>query len=160
MKHLRFVTLVLLVLALGSTAAFAQVIPPYGEGQIGLQAVVLCESLTVRAEPAAGAAAVSTLACGDRIIVSRQENGWAECFVSDAEDAGPAGWVRSEYLAVDPAWYAADSETPVYAWNSTEAPRVALLDKGTTLPVLKEDGEWIVVGLRGASGWILKGPSD
>ena len=71
-------------------------------------------------------------------------------------DAGPEGWVKTDYIVIDPAWYRADSATPVYAWNDTSALKVGLLDSGTILPVLKEEGEWIVVGLRGASGWIHK----
>ena len=51
-------------------------------------------------------------------------------------------------------WYKTAESTPVYAWNDTEAPKVALLDAGTVLPILRDDGDWIVVGLRGAAGWI------
>ena len=64
--------------------------------------------------------------------------------------------MKSDYLAIDPAWYRTDKATPVYAWNDTAAPKVGLLDKDTVLPILKDDGGWIVVGLRGASGWIQK----
>lgn len=154
-KHAWLIVLTLMTMIFGCfTTVRAERIPPYGEGQIGLQAVVLCGSLTVRREPSAGSAASDTLQYGDRIIVSRQADGWAECFVSDDVDAGPAGWVRSDYIAVDPAWYRTDAETPVYAWNDAAAPKVALLDRDTTLPVLRDDGEWIVVSLRGAAGWI------
>ena len=160
-KHFWLTIAALLVFTLGSIAAVhAEILPPHGEGQIGLTAVVLCEKLTVRREPAAGAAAAETLHYGDRIILQNLENGWAECFLSDAEGAGPAGWVNTDYLAVDPTWYVTDTETPVYAWNEQTAPRVALLDKGTTLPVLKDDGGWLVVSLRGASGWIPKPAAD
>ena len=44
----------------------------------------------------------------------------------------------------------------MYAWNDTAALKVALLDKDTTLPILKDCGDWLVVSLRGASGWIHK----
>ncbi len=156
-KHIRLTILVLLTVVFGSIAAVrAEILPPRGEGQIGLQAVVLCESLTLREAPRDDAGILGSLDNGSCIIVSKQADGWAECFVSDAEDAGPAGWVKSDYLAIDPAWYRADAATPVYAWNDTSAPKVGLLDKDTTLPVLKDDGEWLVVGLRGATGWIRK----
>ena len=39
----------------------AEIFPPHGEGQIDLQAVVLCEELTLREEPSASAKAVETL---------------------------------------------------------------------------------------------------
>ena len=64
----------LLVLALALGTASAEIIPPHGEGQIGLQAVVLCDSLAVRQEPDANAAVRKTLRYGDRfIVVSRQD---------------------------------------------------------------------------------------
>lgn len=153
--------LMILTLALGSVATVhAEIIPPYGEGQIGLQAVVLCESLTVRREPRADSAAVRKFKYGDPFLVLKQENGWAECCVSDDVDASPVGWVNVEYVAVDPAWYRTDAATPVYAWNDTAAPKVALLDTDTILPVLKDDGEWLVVSLRGAAGWIYRNTTD
>ncbi len=156
MKKLTVKTiLAVLILALaGASIAQAEVIPPYGEGQIGLPAVVLCESLTVRKEPASNASAVQKLGAGRRIIVTKLENGWAECFLSDAVDAEAAGWVNADYIAVDPAWYRTEGKTYVYAWGDTAAPKVALLGADVTLPVLKTEGEWLVVGLRGASGWI------
>ena len=108
-KHIWLIILTAAILTLGCVfAACAEILPPAGEGQIGLQAVVLCESLTVRGEPAADSAAVQALRYGDRIIVCRQEDGWAECFLSDDVDAGPAGWVNSCYIAVDPAWFRTD----------------------------------------------------
>ena len=61
-----------------------------------------------------------------------------------------------DYIVIDPAWYRTDASTPVYAWNDTSAPKVALLDRDTLLPVLKDNGDWIVVSLRGATGWIRR----
>ena len=156
-KHVLFTILILMALILGSVASVeAEIIPPYGEGQIGLQAVVLCESLTVREAPRTNAGILDALEFGRRIIVMKQENGWAYICTSDDVDASPAGYVRTDYIVIDPAWYKADAETPVYAWNDTAALKVALLDKGTTLPILKDYGDWLVVSLRGASGWIRK----
>ncbi|MBR4333548.1 MAG: SH3 domain-containing protein, partial [Clostridia bacterium] len=104
-KKVVMLILALAVLGSAGTACRAEIIPPYGEGQIGLQAVVLCESLTVRKERSASSKAVKKLQYGDRIIVQERWDGWAECFLSDAVDAGPAGWVNSDYIAIDPAWY-------------------------------------------------------
>ena len=155
MKKFAWLTiLTALVLALGCIA-FAEIIPAHGYGQIGLQSVVLCEKLTLREKPSSSAKAVLTLNYGDLPIVMEQEDGWAYCAISDSEDS-PVGWVNADYIAIDPAWYRTEEKTTVYAWDSTSAPKVALLDKNTTLPILKADGDWIVVSLRGASGWIHK----
>ena len=155
-KHVWLMILTVMIMIIGSMMTVqAEIIPPYGEGQIGLSAVVLCENLTLRQAPGANAGVLDTLHDGARIIVSEQKDGWAHIFTGDSEDSAE-GWVKAEYLAIDPAWYRADSDTPVYAWNDTSALKVGLLDKDTVLPILKDDGEWIVVGLRGASGWIHK----
>ena len=148
-----------MILSAGSIC-HASIIAPYGPGQIGLSAVVLCESLSLRQESTADAEAVKTLHFGDRIIVMSQKDGWAECCLSDAVDAGPEGWAKSEYIAIDPAWYKTDAVTSVFAWNDTGAKKVAELDKDVTLPILKDDGDWLVVSLRGASGWIYKNDAD
>ena len=151
--------LLLLVVLLWNTCQ-AQIIPPQGEGQIGLEAVVLCEQLTIRKEPRADSKAVKTLPYGYVFSTQKQENGWVDCFPSDALDSGRAGWVNADYIVIDPAWYKTDQSTPVYAWNDTKAPKVALLSKDTTLPILKDTGSWLIVSLRGATGWIHKNPSD
>lgn len=147
--------LIVLLLLLGSIGmGHAEIIPAYGEGQIGLQAVVLCETLTVRQEPSSSSKALKTLHSGDWIIVQPETGGWAKCFLSDDVDGDSAGWVNEDYLAIDPAWYRTENKTTVYAWNDTMAPKVALLDENTTLPILKNEGAWLLVGLRGAAGWI------
>ena len=155
-KHLRFIILTLVVIILGSMIPVqAEIIPPYGEGQIGLSAVVLCEELTMRENPSSSSKAVKTLLYGDLPNVMKQSDGWAYCVDGDSEDS-LAGWVKTDYIAIDPAWYRTDAKTPVYAWNDTAAPKVALLDINVTLPILKEEGEWLIVSLRGAVGWIHK----
>ena len=61
-KHVWLTILILLTMILGSvTAAQAEIIPPYGEGQIGLQAVILCEKLSLRENPSASSKVVKTL---------------------------------------------------------------------------------------------------
>ena len=141
--------LMLVTLAVGH----AEILPPHGVGQIGLQAVVLCDSLTVREEPSTSSKTVEKLRYQDLPIVVEEEKGWARCVLGDAEDS-PSGWVNSDYIAVDPSWYKTEKKTPVYAWKDTKAPKVALLNAGTTHPILKEEGDWLVISLRGASGWV------
>ena len=166
MKKFGWLTiLTALVVMLGSFGgACAEVIPPLGPGQqIGYPAVVLCEELTLREAPSASSKAVETLNYGDLPIVvgadlpagPQEENGFVYCTLGDSEDA-PCGWINSDFIAINPAWYVAGQKTPVYCWNDTEAPKAALLDDGTRLPILKEEGDWILVSLRGAAGWIQR----
>ena len=168
MKNIkRLAILVALVLALGCLGlTHAEIVPPYGMGQIGFSAAILCDELSLREAPSLSAKVIQTLRHGDFIIVVEQEDGWARCVLSDAEDA-TSGWVNADYIVVDPAWYRTEAKTPVYAWNDASAPRVALLgvntelfDPNTFLPILKTDGEWILVSLRGAVGWIHTNDAD
>ena len=65
---------------------------------------------------------------------------------------------------MDPAWYLCDEDVQVYAYPDTMAPRVALLDEGTKLPIITgydaKYESWVCVSLRGAAGWIRKTPRD
>ncbi len=164
-----------LILALGCFGAVhAEIVPPYGPGQqIGYPAVVLCDTLTLYEEPSSDSKAVQTLNYRDTPIAVNAdlpegpmvENGFVYCVLGDSEDS-PCGWISMEFIIINPAWYVTEAKTPVYAWNDTSAPRVALLDKNTSvpaflepdtyLPILKEEGDWLLVSLRGAVGWIRK----
>lgn len=66
--------------------------------------------------------------------------------------------MRGAYTALDPAWYVAEKAVPAYAFPGGET-RVALLDAGEKLPILREEGGYFLVGLRGAAAWI-KSESD
>ena len=152
-----------LILALGCIgAAQAEIIPPCEPGQqIGYPAVVLCEQLTLRESPAVSSKAVKSLSYGAIPIVVgadwpegvQVENGFVYCTLGDSEDS-PCGWLLADYLFINPAWYVTEQSTTVYAWNDAGAPKIALLDQGTRLPILKEEGGWYLVSLRGAVGWI------
>ena len=86
-KHMLLTILTVTILIFGSVAAsHAEIIPAYGEGQIGLQAVVLCDTLTLRAEPSTSSKALRTLQYRDLINVTEQKDGWARCVLGDAED--------------------------------------------------------------------------
>ena len=60
----RFVLLLFLAVCLTASAC-AQILPPDGPGQLGIPAVVLCQTLTVRESPAANAKSVAKLRYGD-----------------------------------------------------------------------------------------------
>ena len=164
-KYAWMTILTALILALGCLgAAFAEIIPPCEPGQqIGYPAVVLCETLTLRESSSSSSKALATLNYGDRPIVvgadlpagAKEENGFVYCVLGDSEDS-PAGWLNADYIIINPAWYVTEKATAVYAWNDSTAPKVALLDNGTRLPILREEGNWYIVSLRGAVGWIHK----
>ncbi len=154
--------LVLVLSCIGTVCA--EIIPPYEPGQqIGYPAVVLCETLTLREKASSSSKAVQILNYGDLPIVvgadqpagAKVENGFVYCTLGDSEDS-PCGWLNADYIFINPAWYVTVKSTAVYAWNDITAPKIALLDKGTQLPILKEEENWYLVSLRGAVGWIRK----
>ena len=164
-KYSWLAILTALVLVIGcSGVGHAEIIPPYGPGQqIGYPAVVLCEKLTLREKPSSTSKALQVLNYGDQPIVvgadlpagTKKENGFVYCTLSDSEDS-PCGWINADYIVINPAWFVTETETAVYAWDDTDAFKIALLDKDTRLPILKEEDDWYLVSLRGAVGWIHK----
>ena len=162
MKKLMMVLVLCMVFALG--CAHAEIIPPDEPGQqIGYSAAILCEELSMRAKPSSSSRVIKTLEFGDWPIVvgadtpagPKKENGFVYCTLSDDENA-PCGWINADYIMINPAIYVTDRQTAIYAWNDTKAPKVALLDKGIRLPILKEEDAWYLVSLRAAVGWIHK----
>jgi SH3-like domain-containing protein len=155
-KRIWLPVLTSIILVLGSVApAYAEILPSRGFGQIGLTSYVLCDSLSLYEKPDTDSKVVETLEYGKMIIVTDEADGWARCVLGDSEDS-ESGWVKSDFIAIDPERYKTEDWTPVYAWGSTKANKVALLSADTTLPILKNEGDWVVVSLRGASGWIQK----
>ncbi len=144
--------------------AQARIIPAEEPGQqIGYTAVVLCETLTLREKPSASAKAVQTLEYGALPIVVgadledgiHEKNGFVYCSLGDSLDS-PCGWLNREFIFINPAWYVTEKDTAVYAWNASDAPKVALLEKDVQLPILREEENWYLVSIRGAVGWIQK----
>lgn len=169
----RLMTL-LLCLLLPLTTAHATILPAAGVDEsffsrTGIKctpAVILCESLTVYdARGDQGGKPVATLSyAGTTVIpVAESWDGWAKIHYADGTKTG---WVRNEYLLMDPAWYICDADRRVYAYPDVMAPCVAYAEAGAMLPVITEydDGEtisgWVCVSLRGAAGWIRKTAQD
>ena len=170
---LKRLTALLMTILLLINAASATILPATGVDEDFLAwtgisctpAVVLCESLTVLDERGdqGGKPVEVKLYSGKTIPVIESWDGYAKIYYSDGNKTG---WVRNEYLMMNPAWYVCDEAVAVYAYPDTMAPRVALLEKGTELPILTEydDREsmngWVCVSLRAAAGWIKKTPQD
>ena len=161
----------LLTLLLCASTAFATILPPAGvdadfrdwTGISCTPAVILCQTISVYdARGDQGGRKVETLRySGQTVPVIESWDGWALIYYSDGNKTG---WVHSEYLVFDPAWYVCDEGTPVYAYPDTMAPRVGYLTKGDKHAIITEydagrEG-WVCVSLRGAAGWIRKTSAD
>ena len=154
-KKLCLAVLMALVLVIGSVAcAQPKIIPPFGEGQIGIGAVVLQEEHPVYKEASEASQVAQTLKYGQWITLMDPSEGWAKCVLSDDVDASPAGWIRMEGLLIDPAVCFGDEDTPVYASNDAASAVIRTLGEYTIVPVLKNESEWVLVNVAGTDGWI------
>ena len=165
--------LCLLSLLLMVPTASATILPPTGVDEDFLEwtgiectpAVILCKTISVYDERGdQGGQKVETLRySGETIPVIESWDGWALIYY---DDGSKTGWVHSEYLLFDPAWYVCDEGTPVYAYPDTMAPRVGYLAKGSKQAIITEYDDdqsvngWVCVSLRGAAGWIRKTAAD
>ncbi len=147
-----------LMLAGMASVALSEIRAPYGEGQIGYMAVVICEKLTVRESQNTASKAVTRLNFGDWFITQQNAGGWCDVFLNETD--GPTGYVLSDYVLIDPSRYVTDASTVVYAWDDVQAKKVGMLATGTELPIIRETEDWVLVSLRGASGWIKKTDMD
>ena len=160
-----------MLLVMLTAAAPAEVLKPRGidrgwkafTGLENLTGVILCESLTLRERPSSSGRALLTIPGAETRdyghsplrIRGEEKNGWILVSYSDLEDG--YGWVRGEYVLIDPPWYRADRETAVMAYADRSAPRVALIPKGTVLPIVLSVTDWHCVALAGGgTGWIAR----
>lgn len=154
--RLVFTGMLLMVLLTG--VASGEIIRPIGMQQTGYDAVVLSKTVTVRTDQNTNAKAVTKLNYGDHVTVLSLGNGWCECYL--AENEGVSGYAMEDYLLVNPAYITIDEAAAVYAWQSTSAKRVGFLARGETYPIIRMDGNWLLISLRGAAGWLVRPSGD
>ena len=135
-------------------SAAAEISHPVGPGQLGYDAVVLSKNISIRPTKNANVKAVKRLNYGDRMAVMSLGDGWCEVYLSETE--GLSGYVLETYILIDPAYITIEESTPVYAWQATSAKRVGLISKGETYPIIRMEGNWLLISLRGAAGWMLR----
>nr|AHF26164.1 hypothetical protein [uncultured bacterium Contigcl_1774] len=138
--------------------AWAEITHPAGAGQMGYDAVVISKNVSVRPTTNANATALKRLSYGDHMAVMSVGNGWCEVYLSETE--GLSGYVLEDYILIDPAYITIEESTPVYAWQATNAKRVGLISKGETYPIIRMEGNWLLISLRGAAGWMLRPDRD
>lgn len=114
---------------------------------------VLCQTLSMRESPSASAKVVKSLAYGSALTITGWEGEWMQVS-AQVDGAAASGWVRSEYVLVDPAYYTSTGETAVYAYPGEDSPRVGLLSAGETYPIVAQLEGYTAISLRGASGFI------
>jgi hypothetical protein len=158
MKTNKIVICLAFALVMLCAVASAEVTHPLGPGQLGFDAVVISKTISIRPTQNANAKAVRKLNYGDHFAVMSLGNGWCECYLSEID--GLTGYALEDYLLIDPAYITTEESTPVYAWQAQNAKRVGLLGRGETYPIIRMEGDWLLISLRGAAGWILRPSGD
>lgn len=117
---------------------------------------VLCETLSLRENPDATSKIIQTMTYGTYFTVIEESGSWYNVTYRDEEGLRYSGWVRKEYVLVNPDYFIPDGETPVYAMPSGSAKRVGLISGETRYPIIGEIDGFLVISLRGASGFVVK----
>jgi len=117
--------------------------------------LILCESLSLRANADTTATRITTIWYGEYVEIIQDAGSWLR--VRFYQNNGQfEGWLLSDYVLQNPAFFTATMETPAYAYPSTSAKRVGLIDAGVELPIIAETEGFYVVSLRAASAFIQK----
>ena len=124
--------------------------------------IVLCESLSLREGPDVTYGLIDTLSYGENVTILEENGSWYHVVYPVAEPQSydewvwVGGWVRKEYLLINPDYFTPDRETPVYAVPSVSSKRVGLISSGTSYPIIGEFNGFLAISLRGASGFVVK----
>ena len=118
--------------------------------------IVLCETLSLRESPNTAANVLATLPYGASIEVLDDSGQWFRVRCYGTNNVSYDGWVNGDYVIKNPSYYTTTQETPAYAYASSSAKRVGLIDAGVLLPIIAEVDGFYVVSLRAASAFIQK----
>ena len=116
---------------------------------------VLCQTLSVRQEPDLSASIILTLQYSDICQIIEESASWYRVGYT-VNSQSITGWVKKDYVLTDFRYFVTDQETPVYAYPDTSAKRIALLEEGESVTIITEWGDFFVISLRGASGFIAR----
>ncbi|MBQ3156985.1 MAG: hypothetical protein IJB81_08685 [Clostridia bacterium] len=118
--------------------------------------IVLCESLSLREQPDAASTRLHTMTYGTCCTMTAEIGAWYKVSYCDEDHLHHSGWVRKEYVLVNPNYFIPDGETPVYALPSGNSKRVGLIYGETGYPIIGEMNGFFAISLRGASGFVAK----
>ncbi len=117
---------------------------------------VLCESLSLREQPEGSSPLLNTLTYGTSCTILEESGSWYNVVYRSQEGIRYSGWVRKEYVLMNPTYFTPNEETPVYAMPCSGSKRVGLIDSGTSYPVIGLFDDFLVISLRGASGFVVQ----
>lgn len=117
---------------------------------------VLCESLSLRENPQTTSNTLATLAYGTYGAIIGENEFWHHVVYRNEQGQRLSGWVKKDYILVNPQYFIPREETPVYAIPSHNSKRVGLISGETSYPIIGELDGFLAISLRGASGFVIK----
>lgn len=119
--------------------------------------VVISQNVSLRESPSTGAKRLASIPNGSIFDLLDEQDGWYRVDYWDGKTALPLeGWVLVDFVVRDPSFITTTESTFVYAVPDRSAKKVAQLTSGTQLVIIAEWGDFWVVNLRSASGFIYK----
>lgn len=133
----------------------------YDQGVPVYPGVVISQNVSLRESPSTGATRITSIPNGSVLDLLDEQSGWYYVAYYDGVNVNPLeGWVVVDFIVRDPSFVTTTKSTYVYAMPSLDSKKVGQLISGTQLVVIGEYGDFWVVNLRSASGFIHKRDID
>lgn len=119
--------------------------------------IVISQSVSLREAPSTGARRIASIPNGSVLDLLDEQNGWyyVRCWDSKTQTE-MEGYVVVDYVVRDPLFVTTTKSTYVYSTPDRGSKKVGQLVSGTQLVVIGEWGDFWVVNLRSASGFLYK----
>ena len=119
--------------------------------------IVISQNVSLRENPSTGARRIASIPNGAMFDLLDEQNGWYYVSYYDGKNASPLqGWVVVDFVVRNPSFLTTTKSTYVYSTPTRSSKKVGQLVAGTQLVVIGEYGDFWVVNLRSASGFIYK----
>lgn len=119
--------------------------------------IVIAQSISLRESPSTRAKRIASLPNGAMFDLLDEQNGWYRVSYWDGKSQTPLeGWVLVDFVVRDPSFITTTKATYVYATPSRSSKKVGELVSGSQVVVIAEFGDFWVVNLRSATGFIYK----
>lgn len=121
---------------------------------------VLCQTLSFREMPDSASARLDVLETGEKFVILAEKNGfYLACRRDESGEKYETGWVNADYVAKNMGTLMTRATVHARAYGDESAPLVGEIKRGTRLNLIARVGEYYVVSLRGASGFIHESQS-
>lgn len=126
-----------------------------GTGGVAV-AEVISKSVTLRDRPSMSGGRIASIPSEETLtVLGEEDGGWVEVQWQQSAGRVYTGYVRSEYIVVNPEYITLRrSNTPAYCVPSTRGKQLGSLPKLTRLRVLGTWEDYYVVFLRGGAAFI------